>query len=362
MRGTARAELIGRLLPPRAERPPSARLPALPPAPQPLPDEPPRRGEKEREEDDHRQHQHDGRAGGKPLLGEAEQRADRRPASAPNDAERTIIAPNRFVHCRAAAAGPISIAAISTTPTVCMNLDLLEENYRRWQENPDDVDSTLVGVFRGLSSSATCRCAMARPRSRRRPERAAAPEGPLQTRIDGLVYAYRTLGHTIAQLNPLADKRPENPLLKLRELGFSEKDLDLQVSSKFFLDNKRMTLREMIARLESHLCRHDRRGVPAHPEHADAQLGAPPARIASAESKRVARGADRDAAHAARGGAVRDVPAHALRRAEALLAPGRGGADGRSSTPSCRSARTSAWRRFAWGWRIAAGSTCSRIS
>ena len=81
----------------------------------------------------------------------------------------------------------------------------------------------------------------------------AATEGPenrLQTRVDGLVYAYRTLGHTIARVNPLAEKRPENPLLSLRELGFSEKDLDLQVSSNFFLENKRMTLREMIARLE----------------------------------------------------------------------------------------------------------------
>ncbi len=72
----------------------------------------------------------------------------------------------------------------------------------------------------------------------------------MQTRIDGLVYAYRTLGHTIATLDPLADKRPENPLLTLRELGFSEKDLGLQVSSKFFLDDKRMTLREMISALE----------------------------------------------------------------------------------------------------------------
>jgi 2-oxoglutarate dehydrogenase E1 component len=39
-------------------------------------------------------------------------------------------------------------------------------------------------------------------------------------------------------------------LLTLRELGFSEKDLDLRVSSKFFMDNRLMTLREMIAELE----------------------------------------------------------------------------------------------------------------
>jgi 2-oxoglutarate dehydrogenase E1 component len=39
-------------------------------------------------------------------------------------------------------------------------------------------------------------------------------------------------------------------LLTLRELGFSEKDLDLQVSSKFFRNNKKMTLRATIATLE----------------------------------------------------------------------------------------------------------------
>src|SRR5205823_9634529 len=75
-------------------------------------------------------------------------------------------------------------------------------------------------------------------------------EASLQTRVDGLVYAYRTLGHTIARVNPLADRRPQNPLLSLRELGFSDKDLDGRVSSKFFADGRQMTLREMLALLE----------------------------------------------------------------------------------------------------------------
>src|SRR5437762_3975853 len=129
------------------------------------------------------------------------------------------------------------------------NLDLLEENYQRWQEDPESLDPSWLAFFEGfelgdlqLRNGATAL--------------AAAPGGevgdqPLQTRVDGLVYAYRTLGHTIARVDPLADKRPENPLLSLRELGFSEKDLDLVVSSKFFFDNRKMTLRDMIALLES---------------------------------------------------------------------------------------------------------------
>src|SRR6195256_1536862 len=127
------------------------------------------------------------------------------------------------------------------------NLDLIEENYRRWQLDPRSVDSGWAAFFEGFE--------LGNLPQRNGAAAVAAPSGdvresPLQTRIDGLVYAYRTLGHTIARVNPLAEKRPENPLLTLRELGFSEKDLDLRVSSKFFADGREMTLREMIALLE----------------------------------------------------------------------------------------------------------------
>src|SRR2546423_1652293 len=125
------------------------------------------------------------------------------------------------------------------------NLDLLEENYRRWQEDPESLDPSWLAFFEGFElGDLQLRNGAAAPT-------AETGDQPLQTRVDGLVYAYRTLGHTIARIDPLADKRPHNPLLTLRELGFSEKDLDLVVSSKFFLDGRKMTLREMIALLES---------------------------------------------------------------------------------------------------------------
>ncbi|MEO8043490.1 MAG: 2-oxoglutarate dehydrogenase E1 component [Spartobacteria bacterium] len=128
------------------------------------------------------------------------------------------------------------------------NLDLIDDQYRRWEKDPDSVDATWRAFFEGFELGNTpYRNGAA---SVVAPPRTGEVEAPLQTRVDGLVYAYRTLGHTIARVNPLADKRPENPLLTLRELGFSEKDLDLRVSSKFFLNNKQMTLRAMIAALE----------------------------------------------------------------------------------------------------------------
>ncbi len=123
------------------------------------------------------------------------------------------------------------------------NLQLIEDNYRRWRQNPESVDSGWAAFFEGfeLGETPERNGAVAKP--------AEVRESSLQSRVDGLVYAYRTLGHTIAQLDPLLDKRRENPLLTLRELGFNEKDLDLRVSSKFFSGNRQMTLREMIAAL-----------------------------------------------------------------------------------------------------------------
>src|SRR5437763_13658904 len=129
-----------------------------------------------------------------------------------------------------------------------LNLDLLEQNYERWLKDSTSVDSGGSHFCKGFelvnllmrNGAATAAA----------PSRLDARESPLQTRIDTLVYAYRILGHTIARVNPLADKRPENPLLTLREFGLSDKDLDHVVASKFFLDNRQMTLREMIALLD----------------------------------------------------------------------------------------------------------------
>ncbi|HEX4639380.1 MAG TPA: 2-oxoglutarate dehydrogenase E1 component [Chthoniobacterales bacterium] len=134
---------------------------------------------------------------------------------------------------------------MKTTIAARANLELIDQNYARWQEDPASVDPSWAAFFEGFELGNLPQrngAATATPRPVTR-------ESPLQTRIDGLVYAYRTLGHTIARVNPLAEKRPENPLLTLRELGFSEKDLDLRVGSKFFANGEEMTLREMIARL-----------------------------------------------------------------------------------------------------------------
>ena len=134
------------------------------------------------------------------------------------------------------------------------NAELLEETYQRWLKDPGSVEPSLRGFCEGFHlgyakfehSAAGTNGASAAPQVK--------GDASLQTRVDGLVYAYRTLGHSIAWTNPLATQRPQNELLSLRELGFSEKDMDLAVTSKYFLGGEPMKLRDLLARLESIYC------------------------------------------------------------------------------------------------------------
>ncbi len=133
---------------------------------------------------------------------------------------------------------------MSTNFANSLNADLIDQNYSLWSRDPQSVDSYWAAFFEGFELGSSTD--------------AATPPGagesldavPLQTRVEGLVYGYRTLGHTIAMVNPLNTKRPEQPLLELEEFGFDERDLDLTVASKFFKGGRPMKLREMIASLE----------------------------------------------------------------------------------------------------------------
>ncbi len=132
------------------------------------------------------------------------------------------------------------------------NAGLLDENYELWKRDPSSVDAAWSAFFEGFELGFVQSKNGAPPKAGVAAEPTLTDgELPLQTRVEGLVYAYRTLGHTIAMIDPLNPQRPEQPLLSLRELGFSEKDLDLVVSSKFFKGGEKMSLREMIASLQA---------------------------------------------------------------------------------------------------------------
>ena len=135
------------------------------------------------------------------------------------------------------------------------NAELLDETYQRWLKDPESVEPSLRGFCEGFHLGFA-KFEQRAPGANGSAPEATQPRGDasLQTRVDGLVYTYRTLGHTLAWTNPLATQRPQNDLLSLRELGFDEKDLGLTVSSKYFLGGEAMSLRDFRAKLEAIYC------------------------------------------------------------------------------------------------------------
>jgi len=126
------------------------------------------------------------------------------------------------------------------------NQALIDQNYELWKQDHASVGADWASFFEGFELGLV--------RSKSDVSVSTESDNPLQLRVDGLVYAYRTMGHTIARLDPLAVKAPENPLLSLSELGFAEADLDVEVSSSRFRDGRKMTLREMIRDLQAVYC------------------------------------------------------------------------------------------------------------
>jgi 2-oxoglutarate dehydrogenase E1 component len=133
------------------------------------------------------------------------------------------------------------------------NADLLDEYYQRWKQDPASVDSSWSAFFEGfeLGSSASRNGKSGLVPGR---EGEITEHDRLQERVDSLVFNYRILGHTQAQIDPLAQDRLETPALTLAALGLEEVSLETIVSSRYFQESRAMTLGEMIDALRAIYC------------------------------------------------------------------------------------------------------------
>ncbi len=128
-----------------------------------------------------------------------------------------------------------------------LNAEILEEKYALWSEDPQSVEPTWAAFFEGFELGT----AQPRAKGGPAPVGTAAPAGDLAFygKVVSLVYNYRTLGHTQADINPIG--RPErNPRLRLEQFGITEEDLEREASNPFFRNGEKMKLREMVAAME----------------------------------------------------------------------------------------------------------------
>ena len=132
-----------------------------------------------------------------------------------------------------------------------LNADLLEQQYVLWKDQPRAVDPTWSAFFEGfeLGLAQTDGLPTAPPAGA-----SLAEERAVGYQLFSLIYAYRSLGHTQAWLDPLATSGRRNPVLAVTEFGFKEADLEREFATNYFLDGHPMKLRRMIEILEHTYC------------------------------------------------------------------------------------------------------------
>jgi 2-oxoglutarate dehydrogenase E1 component len=128
------------------------------------------------------------------------------------------------------------------------NLELIEDNYQRWRNDPNSVEESWRNFFEGYELGA---------------DRLGQPPGETdldaarsQAAVTRLIDGYREIGHYLANLDPLklSPSRESHELLELSAFGLSEEDLDRTFYTKL-TDPPQTTLRNLIAILRETYCR-----------------------------------------------------------------------------------------------------------
>jgi 2-oxoglutarate dehydrogenase E1 component len=123
------------------------------------------------------------------------------------------------------------------------NMEALDELYQRWRHDPQSVDASWRCFFEGFELG------IARPS-------APGGVGGTQVGVVRLIMAYRDLGHFLAHLDPLGERRASYSLLELAEFGLSDADLDQVVDTRPFLGlPPTAPLSELIKALRDTYCR-----------------------------------------------------------------------------------------------------------
>ena len=121
--------------------------------------------------------------------------------------------------------------------------DYVEEMYERWQADPGSLDEQWRIFFSGFDLAL-------RPTGPVASERAAD-----QSKVASLIFAYRNIGHLIADLDPLGDNLEEHPLLALETFGLTDEHLDQVFDTGHLGGAQQATLREILEVLRDTYCR-----------------------------------------------------------------------------------------------------------
>ncbi len=120
--------------------------------------------------------------------------------------------------------------------------DYLEEMREAWRRDEDSVSAEWRSFFSGFELGAG-----GRPASEEDAEK--------QSQVASLIFAYRSIGHLLAKVDPLGDNLPSHPELELEAFGLSEGDLDRVFDAGHLPGPQRAPLREILDVLRDTYCR-----------------------------------------------------------------------------------------------------------
>jgi 2-oxoglutarate dehydrogenase E1 component len=131
---------------------------------------------------------------------------------------------------------PEALAAVGSS-------DYIEELYQRWRNDPSSLTQEWRLFFSGFDLAYS-------PSGEVASGRAAD-----QSKVASLIFAYRNVGHLIADLDPLGDRLESHPLLDLETYGLDETNLEDVFDTGHMGGPQRMTLREILDVLRGTYCR-----------------------------------------------------------------------------------------------------------
>lgn len=130
-----------------------------------------------------------------------------------------------------------------------VDLDAIEDLYRRYKADPGSVDESFRYFFQGFDLAIT---------------RFPVKPGESSTSVENsrkelavmrLITGYRRRGHLFTKTNPVRTRRSYSPTLAIENFDLTEGDLDLEFEAGHEVGLGKATLREIITRLEKTYCK-----------------------------------------------------------------------------------------------------------
>lgn len=130
-----------------------------------------------------------------------------------------------------------------------MDIDAIEQLYKQYMENPENVDESFRFFFQGFD--------LATKHFPSKPQEAQGVAGVSvkEIAVMNLINGYRRRGHLFTKTNPVRSRRQYSPTLELATFNLSESDLDTEFEAGKEIGIGKATLREIVEHLTETYCK-----------------------------------------------------------------------------------------------------------